>query len=135
MPFLDSEKNSEKGFKLPDGVTSVSLDPHKYGLSSKGASISLFYDEKYRNCHLFTTIYWPGGLYGTPGFAGSRSGTPIAASWISMMKMGEEGYRKSAKQVQDGKFLFKFSHNIVSNRTKKIRFQRLWTAKDLLYWL
>jgi hypothetical protein len=83
---------------------------------------------------LFTTIYWPGGLYGTPGFAGSRSGTPIAASWISMMKMGEEGYRKSAKQVQDGSFLFKFSHNIVSNRTQKIRFQRLWRTKDLLYW-
>lgn len=55
---------------------------------------------------MFTTIFWPGGLYGTPGLAGSRSGMPISASWISMMKMGEEGYRKNAKQVQDGKNLF-----------------------------
>ena len=51
---------------------------------------------------MFTTMYWPGGLYGTPGIAGSRSGTPIAGAWISMMKMGEEGYRKNAEQVQQG---------------------------------
>jgi sphinganine-1-phosphate aldolase len=45
-------------------------------------------------------MFWPGGLYGTPGFAGSRSGMTIAASWISMMRLGEEGYRKNALLVQ-----------------------------------
>jgi sphinganine-1-phosphate aldolase len=64
------------------------MDPHKYGLSAKGCSISLFSEEKYRNSHIFTSMYWPGGLYATPGFAGSRSGTPISSSWISMMRLG-----------------------------------------------
>lgn len=73
---------------MPEGVTSVSLDPHKYGLAAKGASISLFSDEKYRNSHMFATTFWPGGLYATSGLAGSRSGTPISASWISMMRLG-----------------------------------------------
>ena len=41
-------------------------------------------------------MFWPGGLYATAGFAGSRSGMPIASSWVSMMRMGEDGYRKNA---------------------------------------
>jgi sphinganine-1-phosphate aldolase len=53
---------------------------------------------------LFTTVFWPGGLYGTPGLAGSRSGMPISSSWISMMRLGEDGYRKNAKLVQDGNY-------------------------------
>ncbi len=87
---------------MPSGVTSVSIDPHKYGLAAKGASVSLFSDEKYRSAHMFTTMFWPGGLYGTTGFAGSRSGMTIAASWISMMRLGDEGYKKNALQVQQG---------------------------------
>lgn len=70
-------------------MTSISLDPHKYGLSAKGVSICLFSDDLYRREQYFVTLHWPGGLYGTPGLAGSRSGMPIASSWISMMKMGE----------------------------------------------
>ncbi len=38
------------------------------------------------------TTYWPGGLYGTTGIAGSRSGMHVASAWISMMKMGVNGY-------------------------------------------
>jgi len=114
VPFLKSE-TTEKGFNFPKGVTSVSLDPHKYGLSAKGASVSLFSDEKYRNAHLFTTMFWPGGLYGTTGFAGSRSGMNIASSWISMMKLGEEGYQKNASLVQQGKYL----HNLATMKLAK----------------
>lgn len=30
--------------KIPEGVTSISLDPHKYGLAAKGSSIILYSD-------------------------------------------------------------------------------------------
>lgn len=36
VPFI------EKNWKLPEGITSVSADPHKYGLAAKGVSILLF---------------------------------------------------------------------------------------------
>ena len=35
-PFL------EKDWKVSEGVTSISADPHKYGLSAKGVSVLLF---------------------------------------------------------------------------------------------
>ena len=85
-PFL------EKNWKLPDGITSVSADSHKYGLAAKGVSVLLYSDYKYLNHQFFVTIFWPGGLYGTPGFSGSRSGVFIASAWISMMKLGRKGY-------------------------------------------
>ena len=85
-PFL------EKDWKLPKGITSVSCDSHKYGLAAKGVSILLYSSEKYRNHQFFVTIHWPGGLYGTPGIAGSRSGVFISSAWISMMKLGRKGF-------------------------------------------
>jgi len=83
----------EENFKLPEGVTSISADPHKYGLAGKGVSILLFSSERYRRHQFFVTTYWPGGLYGTPGIAGSRTGVFIASAWISMMKLGTKGYQ------------------------------------------
>ena len=88
--------------KIPSGVTSISLDPHKYGLSAKGASIILYSHPKIQREQFFITGHWPGGLYGTPTFSGSRSGAPIASTWVSMMKTGVNGYTKNAENVQKG---------------------------------
>jgi sphinganine-1-phosphate aldolase len=41
VPFLKG-KNGTPYFVVPDGVTSISMDCHKYGLSAKGASVLLF---------------------------------------------------------------------------------------------
>ena len=32
----------EEKWKVPKGITSISVDPHKYGLSAKGISVLLF---------------------------------------------------------------------------------------------
>ncbi len=85
-PFID------KDWKVSEGVTTISADPHKYGLAAKGVSVLLYSSEKYRKHQFFVTTYWPGGLYGTPGVAGSRSGVFVASAWISMMKTGRKGY-------------------------------------------
>ena len=83
----------QPNWRVPEGVTSISADPHKYGLAGKGVSVLLFSSEQYRKHQFFVTSYWPGGLYGTPGIAGSRSGVFIASAWISMMKLGTKGYQ------------------------------------------
>ena len=83
----------EEGWKVPKGVTSISIDPHKYGLSAKGAGILLFSSDKYRQSHFYVTMHWPGGLYATHGIAGSRTGVYITSAWVSMMKLGAKGFR------------------------------------------
>lgn len=89
----------EKDWKVPQGVTSISADIHKYGLAAKGASILLFSSDIYRKHQFFVTTFWPGGLYGTHGIAGSRSGVFVAASWISLMKLGRKGLEENAKNI------------------------------------
>jgi len=42
---------------------------------------------------------WPGGLYGSPTIAGSRSGAVIAGCWASMLYFGQEGYIDSTKRI------------------------------------
>lgn len=101
VPFL-TKKDGTPFFKVPAGVTSISMDCHKYGLSAKGASVLLFSSEDYRKEQLFVTSEWPGGLYGTIGIAGSRTGSTIASAWVSMMRMGIKGYTKNANTVRDG---------------------------------
>ena len=54
VPFLTKD-NGEPMLEIPDGITSISLDAHKYGLSAKGASTLLFSSEKYRKHQLFVT--------------------------------------------------------------------------------
>lgn len=105
VPFLKNDKG-EPIFTIPDGATSISIDPHKFGLAGKGSSVLLYSNSRLRRDQLFTTSCWPGGIYGTPGIAGSRSGVGIASSWISMMKMGMNGYKESAERVQSGNCKF-----------------------------
>jgi len=75
-----------------DGVTSLSVDPHKYGYTAKGASTLLWADADYREHQYFAFDDWPGGVYAGPTTAGTRPGGPIAAAWGVMQRLGHEGY-------------------------------------------
>eukprot|EP01029_Cantina_marsupialis_P014285 TRINITY_DN31588_c0_g1_i1.p1 TRINITY_DN31588_c0_g1~~TRINITY_DN31588_c0_g1_i1.p1 ORF type:complete len:544 (+),score=165.16 TRINITY_DN31588_c0_g1_i1:211-1842(+) len=85
-------------FRLP-GVTALSCDTHKYGYAPKGTSVVLYRSADIRKYQYFTFTDWTGGLYGTPTIPGSRSGAVIAATWASLLKMGLEGYKQSAKAI------------------------------------
>jgi sphinganine-1-phosphate aldolase len=78
-------------FRVP-GVTSMSVDLHKYGYTAKGASVLLHRNRELRRHQTFATENWLGGLYASPGILGTRSGGPIAAAWAVMNHLGEEGY-------------------------------------------
>jgi glutamate/tyrosine decarboxylase-like PLP-dependent enzyme len=85
-------------FRLP-GVTSMSCDTHKYGYAAKGTSVILYRGRALRHHQFFTIADWPGGLYYSPTFFGSRPGGLSAACWAALVTIGEEGYLKSAKAI------------------------------------
>ena len=85
-------------FRLP-GVTSISCDAHKYGYAPKGSSVVLYRGMELRRYQYFTIADWPGGLYYSPTFSGSRPGGLSAACWAALMSMGEQGYLDATKGI------------------------------------
>lgn len=85
-------------FQLP-GVTSISIDHHKYGFAPKGVSAIFYKTKELRHYQYFSASNWPGGLYLTPNALGSRSGAPIAGAWFGMVYLGYNGYRENANLV------------------------------------
>jgi sphinganine-1-phosphate aldolase len=81
------------------GVTSISADTHKFGYGFKGTSVLLYRSRELRRYQYFAAADWPGGMYLSPGMAGSRSGGLIASTWAAMVILGEEGYLAAAKEV------------------------------------
>ena len=102
IPFLPS-----LGYSLPNfdfalpGVTSISCDTHKYGFAVKGSSVIMYRHPSYRAYQYFVAPDWSGGIYASPSMPGSRPGGLIAATWVALMSMGEEGYRQAAKEVME----------------------------------
>lgn len=85
-------------FSVP-GVTSISVDTHKFGQAHKGTSVVLYRNAAIRQ-HQYTSITdWTGGLYISPGFAGSRSGALIATAWAALVHMGKDGYLAATKTM------------------------------------
>ncbi len=85
-------------FRLP-GVTSMSVDTHKYGYAAKGTSVVLYRTPALRRYQYFTIADWPGGLYCSPTFAGSRPGALSAACWAAMVSIGQNGYREATRRI------------------------------------
>lgn len=85
-------------FRLP-GVTSISVDTHKYGYAAKGTSVILYRGSELRHYQYFSVTNWPGGFYVVPNLAGSRPGALIAVAWAAMVSMGESGYLEAARRI------------------------------------
>jgi len=85
-------------FRLP-GVTSMSADTHKYGYAAKGSSVVLYRGRELRQFQYYTVTDWPGGLYLSPTFAGSRPGALSATCWAAMVSIGESGYTEAARRI------------------------------------
>jgi sphinganine-1-phosphate aldolase len=93
------------GYRVADfdlsvpGVTSISVDLHKYAYAAKGASVILYKDKDLRRYQFFVSTDWSGGIYASPTMAGTRPGGSIAAAWAVMNHLGEEGYLAIADTV------------------------------------
>ncbi len=93
-------------FRLP-GVTSISCDTHKYGFAPKGSSIIMYRNPVLRACQYYITTEWCGGLYGSPTLSGSRPGALMAGCWATMVKLGDEGYKQTCRDIVGAAQYFK----------------------------
>ncbi|MCL2863390.1 MAG: tyrosine decarboxylase MfnA [Methanimicrococcus sp.] len=104
-PFLDSSRacsGAKFGFDL-QGVTSVSIDPHKMGLSVIPAGILVFRDESFLDLSLdkikVKTPYLTSKYQST--LTGTRPGAAVAAAYAVMKHLGKDGYRKNVAYCMD----------------------------------
>lgn len=82
-----------------EGVTSISADIHKYGFAAKGASCILYRNIDYFKHQVFVNESWPGGMFASPAFLGTRPGGAYAAAWAAIQANGVEGYKSLAEKT------------------------------------
>jgi glutamate/tyrosine decarboxylase-like PLP-dependent enzyme len=85
-------------FDVP-GVTSISMDFHKYAFAAKGASVLLHRNKDLRRYQLYACSNWTGYTVINPTVQSTKSGGPLAAAWAALHFIGDEGYLKVAETV------------------------------------
>ncbi len=75
-----------------EGVTSISVDTHKYAYAPKGTSLLLHRDASLRKPQFFASAAWPGYTMLNATTQSTRSGGPIAGTWAVVEHIGDEGY-------------------------------------------
>ncbi|MBI1350008.1 MAG: aminotransferase class V-fold PLP-dependent enzyme [Actinomycetales bacterium] len=83
-----------------DGVTSISVDLHKYAYASKGASTLLFRDAELRRASYFASADWPGYAMINTTMQSTKSAGPLAASWAAFEYLGADGYARLAQRTR-----------------------------------
>ena len=93
------------GYDVPDfnlnvpGVTSLSVDLHKYGYAPKGASIVLHKNKALRKYQIWGCSRWTGYPVINAAITSAKSGGPMAAAWAVLNYMGDEGYMEIVREV------------------------------------
>lgn len=98
LPRLDRPRDWT--FAVP-GVTSVSVDLHKYAYTPKGVSLLLHRDAALRSTQLFASADWPGYTMLNSTTQSTRSGGPLAAAWAVVHAIGDDGYARLAKVARE----------------------------------
>ncbi len=100
IPFL-----SYGGYDLPkfdfslEGVSSITIDPHKMGLAPIPTGGILFRDRSYLNSISTETPYLTDKEQFT--IVGTRMGASTAATWALLKHFGKEGYCKISKNCME----------------------------------
>ncbi len=84
-----------------EGVTSISVDLHKYAYTPKGVSVLLHRTPALRRGHFFASANWPGYTMLNSTMQSTRSGGPLAAAWAVTQRIGLEGYAGLARQARE----------------------------------
>ena len=87
-------------FSVP-GVTSMSVDLHKYAYAPKGASVVLYDDAALRRKQYFACADWTGYTMINATVQSTKSGGPLAAAWAVLQAVGDDGYTDLARKTLD----------------------------------
>ncbi|MEW1901521.1 aminotransferase class V-fold PLP-dependent enzyme [Streptomyces sp. NPDC086147] len=102
LPHLRRAGRKVEPFDLSvPGVTSLSVDLHKYGYADKGASVVLYRDAGLRRHQYFAHAGWPGYPVVNPTVQGTKSGGLLAQAWAVLRYVGEDGYTALAGRVAE----------------------------------
>jgi glutamate/tyrosine decarboxylase-like PLP-dependent enzyme len=102
LPYLraDGVDVAAFDFAVP-GVTSISVDLHKYAYTPKGASILLHRTPGLRRPQYFAHADWPGYTMLNSTTQSTKSGAPLAAAWAVTQHIGDAGYQRLARTAYD----------------------------------
>jgi len=81
------------------GVTSLSVDLHKYAYCPKGTSVLLHANAELRRSQYFASAAWPGYTMLNSTIQSTRSGGPLAAAWAVLRHIGDAGYVELAART------------------------------------
>ena len=98
LPHLDGVRPWT--FAVP-GVTSISVDLHKYAYTPKGVSVLLHRTAELRRGHFFASADWPGYTMLNSTMQSTKSGGPLAAAWAVTHHIGTDGYARLARSAHD----------------------------------
>jgi glutamate/tyrosine decarboxylase-like PLP-dependent enzyme len=84
-------------FRVP-GVTSITMDLHKYAYTPKGASVVLYRNKDLRKFQIFACSRWTGYTVINNAVQSSKSGGPMAAAWAVLNYIGDDGYLEIARK-------------------------------------
>ncbi len=87
-------------FQVP-GVTSISMDLHKYAFAAKGASTILYRSASLRKHQMYACSNWSGYTVINPTVQSTKSAGPVAAAWAALHFIGDDGYLEIARKVRD----------------------------------
>ncbi len=82
-----------------EGVTSISVDTHKYAYAPKGTSLLLHRDAELRRPQYFASADWPGYTMLNSTMQSTKSGGPLAGAWAVVRHLGDDGYAELASAV------------------------------------
>jgi glutamate/tyrosine decarboxylase-like PLP-dependent enzyme len=100
LPFVRAHEGLPAvDLSLP-GVTSLSVDLHKYGYAPKGVSVLLYRSDSLRRRGWFADAGWPGYPLVNSTLLSSRSAGPAAAAWAVLQHLGLDGMRTLALRVR-----------------------------------
>ena len=95
------------GYDVPDfdftvrGVTSISTDLHKYGYAAKGCSAIMYRSKELRKYQIFACTDTTGYTLINPTMLSSKTGGPMAGAWAILNFLGEDGYKRIVRDVQE----------------------------------
>jgi sphinganine-1-phosphate aldolase len=82
-----------------EGVTSISVDLHKYAYAPKGTSVLLHRTPQLRQAQFFASATWPGYTMLNSTMQSTKSGGPLAGAWAVMRSVGDDGYERLTRDV------------------------------------
>jgi glutamate/tyrosine decarboxylase-like PLP-dependent enzyme len=82
-----------------EGVTSISVDLHKYAYAPKGTSLLLHRTPELRRPQFFASAAWPGYTMLNSTMQSTKSGGPLAGAWAVVESLGDTGYELLSREV------------------------------------